>query len=60
MEVFAFRLTPYPYLVLDDGRTHKSVRVTYPNSHFDPVKGHALYNRHTDERKYAARADAAP
>ncbi|MGE0726153.1 MAG: LLM class flavin-dependent oxidoreductase [Alphaproteobacteria bacterium] len=53
MDVFAFHLMPYVHLDLDYGRHHKSPWVTYPNANFDPVKGHALYNRFLDELEYA-------
>jgi len=43
---------PYADLDLKAGREHGTVWVNLPNSNFDPVKGHALYNRYLDELEY--------
>jgi alkanesulfonate monooxygenase SsuD/methylene tetrahydromethanopterin reductase-like flavin-dependent oxidoreductase (luciferase family) len=51
--VILFHLMPYADLDLESARRHGSVWVTLPNSHFDPVKGHRLYNRYLDELEYA-------
>jgi len=53
MKVFLFHLMPYAHLDLDFDKTYKSCWVIYPNANFDPVKGHALYNRYLDELEYA-------
>src|SRR5438034_3458160 len=53
MEVVLFHLMPYADLDLDAGREHGTVWVNLPNSNFDPVKGHRLYNRYLDEMEYA-------
>jgi alkanesulfonate monooxygenase SsuD/methylene tetrahydromethanopterin reductase-like flavin-dependent oxidoreductase (luciferase family) len=52
MEVVLFHLMPYADLDLRAGREHGTVWVTLPNSNFDPVKGHELYNRYLDELEY--------
>ncbi|HMH19431.1 MAG TPA: LLM class flavin-dependent oxidoreductase [Burkholderiales bacterium] len=52
MEVVLFHLMPYADLDLQAGREHGTVWVTLPNSNFDPVKGHELYNRYLDELEY--------
>ncbi len=52
MEVVLFHLMPYADLDLKAGREHGTVWVNLPNSNFDPVKGHALYNRYLDELEY--------
>jgi alkanesulfonate monooxygenase SsuD/methylene tetrahydromethanopterin reductase-like flavin-dependent oxidoreductase (luciferase family) len=53
LEIVLFHLMPYADLDLKAGRDHGTVWVTLPNSHFDPVKGHRLYNRYLDELEYA-------
>jgi len=52
MEVVLFHLMPYADLDLKAGREHGTVWVNLPNSNFDPVKGHKLYNRYLDELEY--------
>jgi len=52
MEVVLFHLMPYADLDLDAGREHGTVWVNLPNSNFDPVNGHKLYNRYLDELEY--------
>jgi alkanesulfonate monooxygenase SsuD/methylene tetrahydromethanopterin reductase-like flavin-dependent oxidoreductase (luciferase family) len=52
MNVTLFHLMPYADLDLDAGRRNGTVWVNLPNSNFDPVKGHALYNRYLDELEY--------
>ena len=44
---------PYADLDLEAGRKNGTVWVKLPNKHFDPVKGHKLYNRYLDELEYA-------
>jgi alkanesulfonate monooxygenase SsuD/methylene tetrahydromethanopterin reductase-like flavin-dependent oxidoreductase (luciferase family) len=43
---------PYADLDLEAGREHGTVWVNLPNSNFDPVKGHRLYNRYLDELEH--------
>jgi alkanesulfonate monooxygenase SsuD/methylene tetrahydromethanopterin reductase-like flavin-dependent oxidoreductase (luciferase family) len=52
LEIVLFHLMPYADLDLDAGRRNGTVWVNLPNSNFDPVKGHALYNRYLDELEY--------
>jgi alkanesulfonate monooxygenase SsuD/methylene tetrahydromethanopterin reductase-like flavin-dependent oxidoreductase (luciferase family) len=52
LEIVLFHLMPYADLDLKAGRDHGTVWVTLPNSNFDPVKGHRLYNRYLDELEY--------
>ena len=52
MEVVLFHLMPYADLDLRAGRANGTVWVNLPNSNFDPVKGHRLYNRYLDELEY--------
>ena len=53
MKFIAFHLMPYADLDLSYTDTYESAWVTLPNSYYDPVKGHALYNRYLDELEYA-------
>jgi alkanesulfonate monooxygenase SsuD/methylene tetrahydromethanopterin reductase-like flavin-dependent oxidoreductase (luciferase family) len=53
MKIFLFHLMPYAYVDPDYDKEYDTCWVTYPNSNFDPVKGHELYNRYLDELEYA-------
>jgi alkanesulfonate monooxygenase SsuD/methylene tetrahydromethanopterin reductase-like flavin-dependent oxidoreductase (luciferase family) len=53
VQVILFHLMPYADLDLESARRHGTVWVRLPNTHFDPVKGHRLYNRYLDELEYA-------
>ena len=53
MKVYLFHLMPYACIDPDYDRDYKSCWVIYPNSNFDPVAGHELYNRYLDELEYA-------
>jgi len=53
MQIVLFHLMPYADLDLEAGRKAGTVWVKLPNKHFDPVKGHKLYNRYLDELEYA-------
>jgi alkanesulfonate monooxygenase SsuD/methylene tetrahydromethanopterin reductase-like flavin-dependent oxidoreductase (luciferase family) len=53
MRFFCFHLMPYADLDLSYTEKYNSAWVTLPNSYYDPVKGHALYNRYLDELEYA-------
>ncbi|HET8842108.1 MAG TPA: hypothetical protein VFN35_11610, partial [Ktedonobacteraceae bacterium] len=44
-----FHLMPWPDLPPDFDENYDSAWVTLPNSNYDPVKGHKLYNRYLDE-----------
>src|SRR5258708_18236888 len=44
-----FNLMPWPYLPADFDEKYDSAWVTLPNSIYDPIKGHAKYNRYLDE-----------
>jgi alkanesulfonate monooxygenase SsuD/methylene tetrahydromethanopterin reductase-like flavin-dependent oxidoreductase (luciferase family) len=43
---------PYADLDLEAGRKNGTVWMKLPNRHFDPEKGHKLYNRYLDELEY--------
>ena len=49
MKVTSFNLMSYADIDLGVKDKFKSAWVLLPNSYFDPVKGHALYNRYLDE-----------
>ena len=53
MKVFLFHLMPYAYVDPEYDKKYDTCWVTYPNSNFDPEKGHELYNRYLDELEYA-------
>ncbi|MSQ71476.1 MAG: LLM class flavin-dependent oxidoreductase [Betaproteobacteria bacterium] len=54
MQVFIFHLMPYAYMDLNYEKKWRSSWVVMPNTEFDPVKGHELYNRYLDELELAA------
>jgi alkanesulfonate monooxygenase SsuD/methylene tetrahydromethanopterin reductase-like flavin-dependent oxidoreductase (luciferase family) len=54
MRVMMFHLMPYADLNLEVKDQYRSVWVVLPNTHFDPVKGHHLYNRFLDELELGA------
>ena len=49
-----FHLMPYAYLDMGYAEKHRAAWVVLPNTYFDPVKGHELYNRYLDELELAA------
>ena len=53
MKCHFFHLMPYADLDLDYDQKYRASWVILPNTYFDPVKGHALYNRFLDELEYA-------
>jgi alkanesulfonate monooxygenase SsuD/methylene tetrahydromethanopterin reductase-like flavin-dependent oxidoreductase (luciferase family) len=55
MQFHYFHLMPWPYLPADFDQKYDSAWVTLPNTLYDPIKGHALYNRYLDEIERADR-----
>jgi alkanesulfonate monooxygenase SsuD/methylene tetrahydromethanopterin reductase-like flavin-dependent oxidoreductase (luciferase family) len=53
VQVILFHLMPYAELDVQSAKRHETVWVKLPNAHFDPIKGHQLYNRFLDELEYA-------
>src|SRR3984893_16114959 len=53
MKFFFLHLMPYADLDLNYTEKYNSAWVTLPNSYYDPVKGHLLYNRYLDELEAA-------
>jgi len=53
MKITSFNLMSYADIDLSVKDKFRSAWVLLPNSYFDPVKGHALYNRYLDELELA-------
>lgn len=53
VQFFYFHLMPWPHLPDDFDRTRTSPWVTFSNHHYDPHRGHALYNEYLDELEHA-------
>src|SRR5262245_44455110 len=53
VKYFFFHLMPWPYLPDDFDQKYDSAWVWLPNSLYDPVKGHDLYQRYIDILAYA-------
>ena len=53
MKFYFFHLLPYSHLDLDYDLEHESPWVTLPNSYYDPVLGHELYDRYLGELELA-------
>ncbi|MBI3782173.1 MAG: LLM class flavin-dependent oxidoreductase [Deltaproteobacteria bacterium] len=53
MEFYYFHLMPWPHLPDDFDRQHPSSWVTFSNRHYDPQRGHDLYNEYLDEMELA-------
>jgi alkanesulfonate monooxygenase SsuD/methylene tetrahydromethanopterin reductase-like flavin-dependent oxidoreductase (luciferase family) len=49
VKFFGFHLMPYPYLPAEHRGNRDSSWVTLSNRHFDPERGHQLYQRYLDE-----------
>jgi alkanesulfonate monooxygenase SsuD/methylene tetrahydromethanopterin reductase-like flavin-dependent oxidoreductase (luciferase family) len=49
MQFFGFHLMPYPYLPDGHRASRDSTWVTLSNRHFDPRRGHELYQRYLNE-----------
>jgi alkanesulfonate monooxygenase SsuD/methylene tetrahydromethanopterin reductase-like flavin-dependent oxidoreductase (luciferase family) len=55
LEFHYFHLMPWPYLPEDFSEKYDSAWVTLPNSIYDPVKGHEVYDRYFEEMERADR-----
>ncbi len=49
MDVYWFSEHPYVHLTHDDLNEYDAVRLTFPNTYFDPQKAHVLYNQYHEE-----------
>lgn len=55
MKIFNFHLMPYAHADLDAIERNGAAWVTFPNSHYDPERGAALYNNYLDQLELADR-----
>ena len=53
VEVFWFSEQPYGYVTDEDIEKYPSGRLGFPNTHFDPEKAHALYNKYHEQYQWA-------
>jgi alkanesulfonate monooxygenase SsuD/methylene tetrahydromethanopterin reductase-like flavin-dependent oxidoreductase (luciferase family) len=53
VQYFFFHLMPWPYLPADFNEQYDSAWIWLPNSLYDPVKGHDLYQGYIDVLAYA-------
>ncbi len=53
MKVYYFSEFPYHEYPDEEGDKYPSLRLTFPNTYFDPVKAHDLFKRYFDECQYA-------
>lgn len=53
MDFYFFHLMPWPYLPDDFDTAHHSAWVDFSNAHYDPRRGHQLYNDYLDQLAYA-------
>ena len=53
MKFVWFHLMPWPYLPDDFRQKYRSVWADIPNSLYDPVKGHDVFNLYLDQLEYA-------
>src|SRR6202795_2143814 len=49
MQFVCFHLMPWPHLPADFEQHHESAWLDLPNSLYDPVRGHTLYNEYLDQ-----------
>ena len=55
MQFVCFHLMPWPHLPADFEQRHESAWLDLPNSLYDPVRGHTLYNEYLDQLVAAER-----
>ena len=53
MEVFYFTEMPYAEFPESEAAKYPSMRLTFPNTYFDPPTATGLPNRYLDEYQYA-------
>ncbi|WP_174727579.1 LLM class flavin-dependent oxidoreductase [Mesobacillus harenae] len=54
VEVFAMHLMPYMDMPEDFSENYETSWVTFPNSYYDPQKGHSFYNQFIEQLKLCA------
>ena len=52
MKVYYFSEFPYHEYPDDEAEKHPSIRLTFPNSYFDPPTANELFKRYFDECQY--------
>ena len=52
-EIFWFSEQPYGHVTDADLEPYESGRMHFPNTHFDPIKAHHLYNNYHDQYAWA-------
>jgi alkanesulfonate monooxygenase SsuD/methylene tetrahydromethanopterin reductase-like flavin-dependent oxidoreductase (luciferase family) len=53
MDVYYFTEFPYAEFPESEAEKYPSMRLTFPNTYFDPAKAHDLFKRYLDEYQYA-------
>ena len=53
MDVYYFTEMPYAEFPESEAEKYPSMRLTFPNTYFDPAKAHDLFKRYLDEYQYA-------
>ena len=56
MDVYYFTEMPYAEFPESEAEKYPSMRLTFPNTYFDPQKAHHLFRRYLDEYQYAEEA----
>ena len=52
MKVYYFTELPYHEYPDEEGARYPSLRLTFPNTYYDPMKAHGLFHRYLDEYQY--------
>src|SRR5438128_10075653 len=52
MQVYYFSEFPYHEYPDEEGAKYPSLRLTFPNTFYDPHKAHGLFHRYLDEYQY--------
>ena len=53
IEVFWFSEQPYGHITVEDIERYESGRLGFPNTFFDPIKAHELYNQYHEQYAWA-------
>ena len=53
IEVFWFSEQPYGHITVEDIEGYESGRLGFPNTFFDPIKAHELYNQYHEQYAWA-------
>ena len=55
IELYFFHLMPWPHIPADVRQRHRASWVVLPNTVYDPVEGHRIYNEYLDQLELADR-----